>query len=320
MTYSWSQFIHYVQEPNYARTVVSVVLAVVLAFWLSERLARLIIKVAQWIAVHADNASNDERQLKLRRVETYLSISIAVVRASAVILTALLAYKITDPQASGSVAAIGASAVFIVLAGATLGSLLKDITAGATMIAEQWFNVGDHIRVEPFMDVGGVVERATLRSTKLRSLNGEIVWLHNQYIQGIKVTPRGVRTIAVDIFVSNADLGVELVNKASFAIPTGPLMLAKPLTIEANEEWAEGMYHLEVVGQTPPGREWLIERFFVDGIKSLDAKRKSALLVREPLVRFADPAADKNFRRAVRVAKRPGATPHSPGKSKSSRT
>lgn len=81
--------------------------------------------------------------------------------------------------------------------------MLRDLTAGTAMIAEQWFNVGDYIRVEPFIDVGGVVERATLRSTKLRSLNGEIIWLHNQHIHGIKVTPRGIRTMAVDIFVND---------------------------------------------------------------------------------------------------------------------
>jgi hypothetical protein len=300
----WIPFLHRVEQPNHTRTVVVVTLAVVLAFWLSERLARVIIKIAQRIAVHGDNTSNEERQILLRRVETYLGVTIAIVRASAIAIIAYLAYRLVEPKANGSVAAIGASAVFIVMAGATLGTLLRDITSGATMIAEHWFNVGDHIRVEPFVDVAGVVERVTLRSTKLRSLNGEIIWLHNQFIHGIKVTPHGVRTIAVDIFSSDATEAAKLVARASFAIPTGPLMLAKPLTIEANEEWAEGLYHLEIVGQTAPGREWLIEKFFVDALKRLDTKQ---LLLREPLVRNADPEADRNFKRAVRVAKRQAA-------------
>lgn len=108
-----------------------------------------------------------------------------------------------SPAASSSTAAIGAGALFIVLTGGTIGVMLRDLTAGTAMIAGQWFNVGDYIMVVHFIDVGGVVERATLRSTKLRSLSGEIIWLHNQHIHGIKVTPRGIRTMAVDIFVND---------------------------------------------------------------------------------------------------------------------
>lgn len=295
---------HYLLSSSASRTIAVTCLAVVLGYFVSEQVARVIIKIAQKISVHADNAPNDERQIRLRRVETYLSIIIAIVRASIVAFAAYLGYKLVNPDSTNSVATIGAGAVFIVLAGGTLGNLLKDITAGATMIAERWYNVGDHVRIEPFLNVGGVIERITLRSTKLRSLNGEVVWMHNQYIQAVKVTPYGVRTIAVDIFVSNAVAGAKLVNKAIFVIPTGPLMLAKPLSITINEQWSGTVHHIEVIGQTPPGREWLIEKFFVDTIKQLDAKRKEPLLIHPPFARYADPEADRNFRRAVRVGKR----------------
>ncbi len=300
---------HYVTAHSFFRTVVVVLIAIVLGYIISDQIARLIIKVAQRISIHADNAPSDERQIRLRRVETYLSVTIAMVRAIIVALAAYSGYKLVNPHTTNSTATIGASAFFIVLAGGTVGPLLRDITAGATMIAERWFNVGDHVRIEPFLDVGGVIERITLRSTKLRSLNGEVIWLHNQYIQGAKVTPYGLRTIAVDIFVSDVEAGEKLINKAIFVIPTGPLMLARPLTITVNEQWSESLHHIEVIGQTPPGREWLIENFFVESIKQLDAKRKEPLLVHSPLVRNADPEADRNFRRAVRVAKKQSPPP-----------
>jgi len=300
----WSELQAFLREPNIGRTVFIVAIAVFIAYWIGELFAKVVIKIAQKIAVRADQTTNEERQLKLRRVETYLGVTVAIIRAAVVGVGAYLAIKLFGSQANAPATAIGASAFFIVLAGSTVGLILRDITAGTTMIVERWFNVGDHIRVEPFLDVGGVVERMTLRSTKLRSLNGEVIWLHNQYMQGVKVTPRGLRTIAVDIFVSSEEAGLKLVNRSIAAIPTGPLMLARPLTINTVETWSNDLVHIEVSGQTAPGREWLIESFFVDSLKQLDERRETSLMVQQPLVRYADPDADRNFKRAVRVAKR----------------
>lgn len=307
ITQLWEQLRRYVSEPNFLRLSLVLLISAVAAYFASELLAKLIIKIAQKIAVSSDNTTSEERQIKLRRVETYLGVIIAMVRGLFVFFVLYIVFQLMRPEGNGSTAAIGASAVFIVLAGATIGSILRDITAGATMIAEQWFNVGDHVRIEPFIDVGGVVERATLRSTKLRSLNGEVIWMHNQYIHAVKVTPRGLRTIAVDVFVTDGAQGIKLVNKILEAIPTGPLMLARPLTITRSEPWGEELWHIEVIGQTPPGREWLVEDFFVSALQSIDAKSKLPVLVHKPLARYADPEADRNFKRAVRVAKREAA-------------
>lgn len=172
------------------------------------------------------------------------------------------------------------------------------------MIIEKWFSIGDYIRVEPFMDVSGVVERMTLRSTKLRSLNVEIIWMHNQQIQGVHVTPRGVRTIAVDIFVRSTDAGQKAVQRVVSAMPTGATMLARPLKMTKPEQWGEGVWRITVIGETTPGREWLMEQYFVNAIKKIDedAKKSEKLLALDPIARFADPVADKRFKRAVRVA------------------
>ena len=59
---------------------------------------------------------------------------------------------------SSSAAAIGAGAFFVVIAGQTVGIILRDLTAGSIMITEGWFKIGDFIKIEPFWDVSGVVE------------------------------------------------------------------------------------------------------------------------------------------------------------------
>lgn len=294
-------------QPNAYRSVLILVILVIVAYWLTRFLAKGIIRIAQLIAVRADNTPNEARVIQLRRVETYLSITVAVVRALIVATVAYAAWRFVSPNSNSSAAAVGASAFFIVIAGATVGMVLRDITAGATMIIERWFHVGDYIRIEPFMDVGGVVERMTLRSTRLRSLNGEIIWLHNQHIQAVRVTPHGVRTIAVDILVNDELRGRKLIEKVIGTIPTGTMTVAKKLRIVRADQWSDGTWIYTVRGQTPPGREWLIEKFFVDALNAADEKAKTKVIAYEPIVRYEDAAAERSFKRAVRVAKQEGA-------------
>jgi hypothetical protein len=295
----------FIGQPNPMRSLLILVIAIIVAYWLSNFVAKALVKFAQAIAVRSDNATSEERTFRLRRVETYLSVAVALVRALIVATVAYVAWRALSESSSPSAAAIGASAFVFVIAGATIGMILRDITAGVVMIVERWYHVGDYISVEPFMEVSGVVERMTLRSTKLRSLSGEVVWLHNQHIQGVKVTPRGLRTIAVDIFVNNQRVGETLINKAIETIPVGTMKVAQKPEIVMSEKWGEKLWLFTVVGETPPGREWLLENYFVDSLKELDDRRKGPkTFIRPPIVRYADAAAERSFKRAVRMQKK----------------
>lgn len=290
--------------PNAMRSLLLLVLLVICAYLLSHVVARLIIRIAQFIAVRSDSASSDEKRFQLRRVETYLSISIALMRAIIIGFVAFYAWQLISPAASRSAATIGAGAFFIVIAGATIGIVLRDLTAGAVMIIERWYHVGDYIRIEPFIDVGGVVERFTLRSTKLRGLNGEIIWLHNQYIQGVKVTPRGLRRMAIDVFANNEKVGRALIEKVIATMPVGTLKVAKPLEIVTCEQWSEKLWYFVVIGETTPGREWLLDKYFIEALEEVDERRRGPrTFVRKPIARFSDESAERSFRRAVLINK-----------------
>lgn len=305
-------FQEFITTPNVFRSVIVLFLALVLAYWLSRFVAKGIIKVAQIIAVRSDNESDDTRAMRLRQTETYLSIATAIARVVVVVLIGYLAWLMVNPlksnSAVNSIAAIGAGTFFALIAGQTLGIILRDLTAGAVMITEGWYKIGDFVKIDPYADVEGVVERFTLRSTRLRALNGEIIMVYNQNITGVHVTPRGLRTIAVDVFVRDKKRGIEAIEKIISAIPTGKTMLARPLRINNIESWGEQRWRITVTGQTAPGREWLIENFFVEAVRDIDAqvdKPDEQLLALPPMSRHADEAADKRFRRAVRVKQEP---------------
>src|SRR5690606_12385006 len=83
----------------------------------------------------------------------------------------------------------------------------------------------------------------------------------------------------------------------------GPTMLAHPLKIKSTEAWGENLWRITVIGQTPPGREWLIDRYFIEALETIDDGKaaEERLFPLKPIVRYADPKADSRFRRAIRI-------------------
>ena len=297
-------------SPNAFRSLLVLVLSMIAAYWLSKFLARGLIFIAQRIGRRSDNESDEARVTRLRQTETYLSVSIAIIRTLVVVSVGYIAWRILSPTAansstSGGLAAIGAGAMFALVAGQTIGIVLRDLTASAIMISENWYKIGDFVKLDPFTDLSGVVERFTLTSTRIRALNGEVITVHNQNITGARVTPHGVRTIAVDIFVRDKRAGVTAIRRIIAAIPKGTMMLAHPLRITNIDKWGDERWRITVTGQTPPGREWLIDKFFVEAVSSLDDDKETSerLLSLPPIPHAADETANRRFKRAVRVKK-----------------
>lgn len=283
-----------VQDDVLLRLFLALIAALILAFIINRILTFFLNKLASLIAGRSKDDTPTERLIHTRRAETLLSIAGAVSRVIVVGLCVYLMWRLANPT-SAPIAIIGAGTFFIVLGAATIGPLLRDVTSGILMIAEKWYNVGDHIVVDPFWDLSGIVEKVNLRSTKLRSLNGEVVWVHNQHIQGVRVTPRGVRTISVDTFVSDLEKGRKLVGRVINTMPTGPTMIATPLIIKEEEQHG-GVWRITAVGQTAPGREWLIEDFAVKALVRSDQQAKAQVIVHGPIVRYTDALAEKRFK------------------------
>lgn len=299
----------FITSPNAFRSVLILVVSMLLAYWLSRFVAQGFIFIAQRIGKRSDNETDEVRATRLRQTETYLSIAIAIIRSLIVVVVGYIAWKILSPTAASSstsgIAAIGAGAMFALVAGQTIGIVLRDLTAGAIMISENWYKIGDFVTLDPYSNLSGVVERFTLTSTRIRSLDGELITVHNQNITGARVAPRGVRTIAVDVFVRDKRAGIAAIRRIIAAIPKGTMMLAHPLRITNIDKWGDERWRITVTGQTPPGREWLIDKFFVQAVSDIDEgkAKKDRLLSLPPISHSADETANRRFKRAIRVKK-----------------
>lgn len=285
------------------RSLTVFLVALTLALLVGRFIAFVMRRVVLIIGARADKTEDLRTVNRLRRLETYIVLSIALVRAGLVIFAFYFWWVYVHPAASPT-ALIGAGALTAILISGAIGPILRDLAAGSFMMAEQWYGVGDHIKVEPFADAQGVVERVTLRSTRIRGLNGEIIWLNNQAISGVRVTPKGIRTLALELFVDNLKAGERLIEMTNKRLPIGPLLVVTPLQIVTSEAVGDNLWHITAVGDTAPGREWLLEQSAVDLIKSLDEKRKTPVIAHGPLFRYADSEAESRFRRTIQNARK----------------
>ena len=83
-------------SPNAFRSLLVLVLSMIAAYWLSKFLARGLIFIAQRIGRRSDNESDEARVTRLRQTETYLSVSIAIIRTLVVVSGWL--YRLANPS------------------------------------------------------------------------------------------------------------------------------------------------------------------------------------------------------------------------------
>jgi len=284
-------------------SILTFVIAMTIAVVLGRLIAAIMRRFARAVSRTADKAQDLKEVNRLRRIETLTILAVALVRMLLVILALYFWWVYAHPSQQSN-ALIGASALAVIIASATVGPILRDLAYGGVMMAEHWYGVGDHVRVEPFADLQGVVERVTLRSTRIRGLNGEVIWLNNQNIQGVRVLTKGVRTTAIELFVSDLDRGLRLVEQTNLRLPTGPLMVVRPLHIMSKNEVGASLWHITAVGETAPGREWLLQDYARSIMHELDEESEDPILQTDTIARDADSVAEQRFSRTIQNARK----------------
>lgn len=285
------------------QSIVSFVIALALALLLGRLAAFVVRRFVHILSRRIDKTQDLAIVNKLRRTETLLVLSIALIRVALVLIALYFWWLFNHPgrQSSGLIAA--GTLLALLLAG-VLGPVLRDLAQGSAMMAEHWYGVGDHITIDPLDKAQGVVERVTLRSTKIRGVNGEIIWISNQNIMGVRVAPRGVRTEALEIFVNDPDAGIKLIEETNVRLPIGPLEVVSPFTVMTQAKLANNLWHITAIAEVAPGREWLIDDFATKILGEIDEKRKQPILVHTPVTRYADSEAERRFARAIYNARK----------------
>lgn len=283
------------------------VICLIIGVFVGKMIGIVLRRLSKGFSKQADAATDLNNVDRFRRLETWTILSIAVIRVLFVILAIYFWWVYSHPANKPS-GLIGASALFVIVLGGVVGPLLRDLSFGSGMMAEHWFGVGDLVTIVS-LDVQGVVERITLRSTRIRGLNGEVIWITNQNISAVRIAQKGVWTMAIEIFATDPKKAEELIEQTNQLLPTGPSLLASRLIVMNASERSKNVWHITAVGEIAPGREWLIERTAIDLMKKLDEKSKSPILITDPVARYSDNDTERQFARAVKNAKKTRRSP-----------
>lgn len=275
------------------------VVVIIALFALAFIVSRLSAAVARRALVWHDRR-HAERDLEatgiadLKRRETLVS----VIRTGIGYAAFGTAVFLSVAQLTGGVdrlAALAGASFLLIVSGFAVQRILVDIIAGLAMFAERWYSVGDTVVIVAAHELQGVVEDVSLRRTKLRALNGEVIQVHNSQILAVRVLPHGVKELAIEIFVSKRHEAEELIEEVATLLPEGPTTFVRRPWIAAVDEMSPVLARIRVHATVAPGREWLAESFFVDLLKE---RGGDGLIVHGPVTLAVDERAARSFARA----------------------
>jgi hypothetical protein len=264
---------------------------------LSQRLAERIVRRYEARNVDPEGASTDVI-ISLKRHETIVSLVQTSVRYVAYVLATLFAVtQLAGVRGNGAIA--GASLIVLLL-GFALQRFLIDILSGIFMQFEGWFAIGDSVVIEP-SGLAGIVEETSLRSTKLRSLAGDVIYVNNSQMSAVRVLPRGVRQVSIELVVRDESEGRRLFEDAARVMPVGPTQFVRVPWIESVERLDDELVLLHARAAVAPGREWLAQGFLTNVLRERAAE---GLIVHGPVVIEIDDLASRRYARATSGAER----------------
>jgi small conductance mechanosensitive channel len=241
----------------------------------------------------ASSAEETGKLVDIKRRETLVALIRTGIAYAGFVTAAVLALAELIGGVDRLTAIAGAS-FLLILAGFAIQRVLTDIIAGFVMFAERWYAVGDTIAISG-LEAQGVVEDVSLRRTKLRTLDGEAIHIHNSQIPAVRVLPRGVKELAVELYVSDRERAEQLLLSVAAMLPEGPTTLVRRPWIENVEELSESLVRIVLRATTAPGREWLVDSFYRDLLRE---RAESGLIVHGPVVLAVDERAARSFARA----------------------
>ncbi|HEX3426409.1 MAG TPA: mechanosensitive ion channel family protein [Acidimicrobiales bacterium] len=147
--------------------------------------------------------------------------------------------------------------------------IVQDLLAGFFLFAERQFSIGDLVRLaQPGQAVGisGTVEDLTLRVTRLRTIQGELVYIPNGALRQVTNLSKEWSRVVVDIPIpADEDLerAVEVLRNVASKMGQDPdwkdLLLGEP-TLAGVENIEVGYLQLRLIARTLPGKQFEVGR------------------------------------------------------------
>ncbi|MCW2955225.1 MAG: Small-conductance mechanosensitive channel [Thermoleophilia bacterium] len=234
------------------------VLLVLVAAMVVRRMLGRVLRRTYWRRVESAAATQGIADVaRIKRQKTLGTLLESLLRYVVYGAALLVILGIVTP---GAASAIFGASLLVVLVGFGFQRLLGDVVAGALLLFEGHFAVGDVITVHP-SDLTGVVEEFSLRTTTLRTLGGDRVTITNGNLITFTRWSYGQREFRIELVARGESAGdvVEAACRAADAAPDA-LWVRPPALVSAAAIDDEHQRML-VTAVVAPGLDAVVEQF-----------------------------------------------------------
>lgn len=201
----------------------------------------------------------DQSEEKMRRRLQTLSSTFRGIAETVILFVGLL---VALQQAGLNITPILASAGIIGIAvGFGAQSLIKDIFAGFLVLLENQYSVGDTIKIG---EVTGTVEALTLRSTRVRALDGALTIFPNGSITTVSNLSKDWMQTVLDFDVDSkldVDRSIELMKTVAIEMQKErPEDIIETPAMQGIEKVTDGKITLRLTMKTLPGKQTDVAR------------------------------------------------------------
>ncbi len=266
----WSQLISMESIATWVITTGLRILGIVIGAYITIRLAALVTRRVEGAFDDDDPSTMNEREKRAATLGKVLRNILRIVIWSIALLMVLNELEIDVGPLLAGVGIVGLAVGF----GAQ--SLVKDIVAGMFILVENQYDVGDVIKVA---GASGKVERVTLRSTRLRDLEGKIHIIPNGSMDVVTNMTKRYSRFVLDIGVAykeDVDEIMALLKEIGDELQADPeygKKILEPLQVLGVQDFADSAVVIRSLFTTKPMEQWGIGREFRRRIKNtFDAK------------------------------------------------
>ena len=272
-----NEILSYLNSPTFFANVIMTVVVVALAILFYKIAMRLVPRILRWSRPEEDEALDATALARIKRQDTAVTLIRQTLRYMTFALVALFIFSIFLRSVFP---ALGGTTILAAIVGFGAQSFLRDIIAGFFILFENQYSVGDFIEVEP-TKASGMVEEFGLRTTKIRALSGEVIFIPNGSLIGVTNYVSGQQRFTVEVQLKDE----EAANRVLEEIHEGHELYLIPPRLVNRDETTEGGPRLRLLAVVLPSTAWLVEENLVERIKAAAGEDS---LAADPLVYKVD--------------------------------
>jgi moderate conductance mechanosensitive channel len=240
--------------------VVGAILLARFASWFGHRITDRIDALDQRNVDSLVRSEQEKHRHALTQVVTWVTI-VLIYTITAFLVLQKLQIPLTSLVAPATVAGVAV--------GFGAQRVVQDLLSGFFIITERQYGYGDVVRVSPpgtTVGVSGTVEEVTLRITRLRTVNGELLILPNGEIRQVTNLSRDWARAVIDVPIPiGTDINrvsnvLRTVGEEAFADEDLRPQLLDPPSVMGVEELDVEFLKMRVVARTLPGKQFDVGR------------------------------------------------------------